>query len=295
MAVTSEIDGSADASGANFAELRSPSFFRVVPVTVVKDIRLNLRYMPDLAGRIAEIAIRVLFFWIFANAISIRADYSPLGQAITGRDLVVYFQGALALFVFNNVALSAPVNAVNRDLYNGTLEYLFICPSSRYAYFVGTVAASAIVSLSVFVPVFLILVWSSGTGLIDVVMILCVCLLVLCTIVAFGILIALMAILWRQVGFITSVLAILFEMLSGAYFPISVLPRQLQDLALLLPYTWGYDLIRYYSFRGRWTPLFPVAVEWAALVAFAIVFAWISRVLLKMAEHAAKRAGFNVI
>jgi ABC-2 type transport system permease protein len=285
----------ADLPGLNFHPPPVASFLRVVQVTTIKDIRLNLRYLPDLAGRFAEIAIRVLFFWIFASAISIRADVSPLGQAITGHDLVIYFQGALALFVFNGVALSAPVNAVSRDLYNGTLEYLFLSPSSRYAYFVGTVTASAIISLSVFVPVFSILVWASGTSLIDVMLVLGVCVMVLATIIAFGILIALTAILWRQVGFITSVLSILFEMLSGAYFPVSAFPRSLQYLSLLLPYTWGYDLIRYYSFGGRWKPMFPVPLEWAVLAAFAVAFAKISYELLKTAERLTKKRGLNII
>jgi ABC-2 type transport system permease protein len=266
-----------------------------VRATIAKDILIAGRYRPDLAARFADLSIRILFFWMFSRLISINAASSPLGHAITGRELMVYFQGALTLFVFTSTALSAPVNSVSRDLYNGTLEYLYSGPSPRYAYFVGTVLASAILSQVVFLPVFAILVAMSKPSLLDTVLMLAACGMVLATVIALGVILALLALLWRQVASIASALSIMFEMLSGAYVPVTGFPDGLYYVALVLPYTWGYDLIRYYSFDRRWETMFPVAIEWSVLAAFALIFTAISRVLLKSTERVAKRKGLHLL
>ena len=52
----------------------------------------------------------------------------------------------LLLLVFNGPTLWGPIQAVTSDLYNGTLEYLYSNPGSRYAYYVGTVLTEVITS-----------------------------------------------------------------------------------------------------------------------------------------------------
>jgi ABC-2 type transport system permease protein len=66
-------------------------------------------------------------------------------------------------------------------------------------------------------------------------------------------------------------------------------------MAYFLPHTWGYDLIRYYSFGGNWQTILPVWQEWAIIGLFAIGFTLISRYLLGKAEQLAKRSGLHVI
>ena len=192
-------------------------------------------------------------------------------------------------------ALTAPVNAVTTDLLNGTLEYLFSCPSSRYAYFVGTVLASALVNAVIFAPLYVVLVVLAATSVMNTLLILLVCALVVLTVLAFGIMLGVVALLWRQVASIGQVLGILFEMLAGAYFPVVAFPVVLQVLAGFLPYTWGYDLIRFYSFDGRWDTLLPVWLEWTLLVVHGVAYLLLSRVLLRRAEARAKRSGLHLI
>jgi ABC-2 type transport system permease protein len=126
-------------------------------------------------------------------------------------------------------------------------------------------------------------------------MMLLACVVVLVALTAMGIMIALLALVWRQVGSVASVLGILFEMLAGAYLPISVFPAPLRALSYLLPYTWGYDLVRFYSFDGQWKTILPVQWEWVTIFGFAVVFTLVSRFLLTRAESLAKRSGLNVI
>lgn len=273
---------------------RTPSPWQVLLSTVIKDLQIARRYLPNLLGTFVELGIRLAFFLLLASVVTMDGR-TNLGVPLEGRNMFIFFQGALLLFVFIRATLGGPLEAITNDLYNGTLEYLYSNPISRYAYYVGTVVAKVIVSSVVFLPLYLFLVIYSQASLLNVGLMLLASMVVLVALTALGILIALLALLWRQVGALVAVLSILFEMLSGAYVPITAYPRAAQILAYLLPYTWGYDIIRYYSFNGRWQPLLPIWQEWLILVTFAVVFTLLSRALLARAEQRAKVVGLHVI
>ncbi|MBV7339078.1 ABC transporter permease [Chloroflexi bacterium TSY] len=272
----------------------TPSPWLVVISTVIKDLQIARRYLPNLVGTFVELGIRLAFFFLLTSVATMDGD-TDLGVHLSGSNLFIFIQGALLLFVFIRATLNGPLEAITNDLYNGTLEYLYSNPTSRYAYYVGTVIAKIVVGSIVFLPLYLFLVLYAQTSLVNVGMMLLASLFVLVALTAMGILIALLALLWRQVGALVAVLSILFEMLSGAYIPLSVYPKAAQVVAYFLPYTWGYDLIRYYSFNGAWKPILPIWQEWIVLLFFAVVFTLLSRYLLVQAEIKAKQRGLHVI
>jgi ABC-2 type transport system permease protein len=268
--------------------------WKVTAATTLKGLQISMRYLPNLMGSLVEMAVRAAFFLLMSNSISLGSK-DAFGIDIHGRSLFIFFLGSLVLFVFTRSTLWGPINAVTNDLYNGTLEYLYSNPCSRYAYYVGSVLSEVAVSQVVFIPLFALLAIYSGASWGNLAMMLLACIVVLVALTAMGIMIALLALVWRQVGSVASVLGILFEMLAGAYLPISAFPAPLRALAYLLPYTWGYDLVRFYSFGGQWKTILPVQWEWAVILVFAVVFTLASRYLLGKAEALAKRSGLNVI
>ena len=271
---------------------RSTSSWITMTATVVKGLRISTRYLPNLIGNIVQLAIRVAFFLLLSSSITVQ---NSQGEALSGRELFVFFQGGLLLLVFSGPTLWGPINAVTTDLYNGTLEFLYSNPCSRYAYYVGTVISDVIISLIVFIPMYILLIIASGASAGSMIMVLLVSLVVMVALTAMGIMIALLALLWRQVGSLAQVLGISFEMLAGAYLPISAFPQPIQYFAYLLPYTWGYDLIRYYSFEGSWQTILPVWQEWVILIVYAGIYTVLSRYLLRRAEQLAKKNGLHVI
>ena len=273
---------------------RPTSPFSTAGATLIKNLQISFRYLPNLAGTFVEMAVRAAFFFLMSNAVALSGSQTA-GITLSGKNLFIFFLGSLILFIFTRSTLWGPINAVTTDLYNGTLEYLYSNPSSRYAYYVGTVLSEVTTSLVVFLPIFFLLVVVTRVALASLLLILLACVTVLTALTAMGIMIALLALIWRQVGSVASVLGILFEFLAGAYLPVSVFPQALQYLAYVLPFTWGYDLIRYYSFAGIWKPILPVPTEWTILIAMAIIFTLISRYLLHKAELLAKRSGLHVI
>jgi ABC-2 type transport system permease protein len=273
---------------------RPTSAWHIVKATVSKELQSATRYIPNLIGSLAHQAVSVFFFLLLSSAISIQG-IDVAGRPLAGRDLFISFQGGLLLTVFTGVTLWGPINAVRNDLYNGTLEFLYSNPGSRYAYYVGNVLAKVMINMVLFLPLYVVLALYSRASLPDLLLVLLVCTAILIALTAMGVMIALLALLWRQVDSIAQVLGIMFEMIGGAYLPVNAFPGFVRYLAYPLPHTWGYDLIRYYSFGGNWQTLLPVWQEWIIIIAFAVGFTLASRHLLGKAEHLAKKSGLHVI
>lgn len=273
---------------------RPTSAWRIAQATMVKELRIATRYIPNLIGQFANMGIRIAFFMLLSAAITIQ-DAGIAGQALAGRDLFLMFQGGLLLMVFISPTLWGPMYAVRNDLYNGTLEFLYSNPGSRYAYYVGSVLAKIVINMVLFLPLYIFLIIYSRASVLDMLMVLLACAAILVALLAMGIMVALLALLWRQIDSVVQVVGILSEMLAGAYLPVTAFPHFVQYLAYFLPHTWGYDLIRYYSFGGNWQTILPVWQEWSIIALYAIGFTLTSRYLLGKAEQLAKRRGLHII
>jgi len=261
-----------------------------VSATVHKELLIIRRYLPNLLGTLLQIGLRVGFFLFLSGIISYTGAYS-----LAGKDLFIFIACSFLLFVFLSTVLWAPLNTVTQDLYNGTLEYLYTLPGSRYAYFVGTVLAGSLINMVFFVPLFLFLAFYSGTQVLYLLLVLLVCAVGLLTTIALGILISLLGLLWKQIYSIVGMLAMSFEFLAGAYAPISQYPLVVKYPAFLLPYTWGYDLIRYYMFEGKWVTICPLWTEWAIFGSMAVLYLAVSRWLLSRIGRRIKNSGLHLL
>jgi ABC-2 type transport system permease protein len=265
-------------------------FLLVVSETVKKQLTLRFRYKANMVGEAFGVMLQVAIFAAMAGAVTLVGVNS-----LEGNDVFIFFLASLILIVFSTVALSAPLNAVIQDLHNGTLEYLFSTPISRFAYFVGTAISEAISKSIFFLPMLLVLILISGVNFYTGLMILAVCITVIVGLIAFGVLVALMGVMWKQVSAIAALLFTFFEFICGAYFPVTSMPIVFQVIAYGLPHTWGYDLIRYYSFQGTWTPIVPIQFEWLMLFVYATIYIVLASKLLRIVEQRAKRTGLHLI
>jgi ABC-2 type transport system permease protein len=273
---------------------RPVPFVHVLAATTARNLRVARRYVPQLAGRWAQLGLRVAFFLLMASAVAVRSPV-PGAPALAGRDLFAFFLAGLLLVVFIRPSLWAPMDAAAGDLQSGTLEYLFATPGSRYGYFAGAVLAELALGLLGFLPLLGLLLWTARPSLAAVAGLLGVCALMMAALTAMGVMVALLAVLWRQAGSVAEILAVFFEMLSGAYLPVSAFPGPLRAVAFALPYTWGYDLVRHYALGERWRTLLPVEQEWAMIAAHAAVYTVLSLFLLARAERRAKQVGLHVL
>ncbi len=184
---------------------------------------------------------------------------------------------------------------IQTDLMNGTLEAIYANPSPRYAYFMGSVIAQAIISTFFFIPIFVTVIYIGGVTSFNVGMLIVAVLITIASLSFFGVIIALSAIMWKQVNSIINLLGTLFTFVSGMFMPISSFPKALQYFSYLFPYTWAIDLMRYYSFNNNWIPIYPIWIVWSVLIFTSMFYFLLSVKLLKKVESHAKKQGLHIL
>jgi ABC-2 type transport system permease protein len=196
--------------------------------------------------------------------------------------------------MFQNTALYVPVNSTKRDLYNGTLEYVYSGPNSRFAYLLGSTVADSIVRLIYVIPMILVFfIYTRVT--VNVVGVLAVMVIFVITVAFIGVLISLTAIMWKQVNNFIAILGILLQFVGGAFLPIQTFPVYVQWIAFLLPFTYAYDLVRYYAFGGNYQTILPLELEWLLLFVNLFLYYFLAKVMLKKVEYYAKNNGLHII
>ncbi len=266
------------------------SFFHVVKASFLKEFQITLRYRANLIANQIQSLMFIGMFALMATAFAFNTE-TPLSFEQT----IVFFLSGLIIVFFDGVALWKPINSVNRDLYNGTLEYLFFNPHSRVAYFIGNILTSATFASIFMVPLMVALVWLSGLNFVSFLYVLAAIILTVSVLVAFGVMISLMAIMYKQTSNLAGILNTLFTFLSGFLFPISILPEPILGISLLLPYTYGIDLIRHYTLGSAWETFLPLNMTWGLLGGFAVIYWIIALFLLKRVEIFAKQQGLHLI
>ncbi|RMG28591.1 MAG: ABC transporter permease [Methanobacteriota archaeon] len=266
------------------------SFFHVVKASFLKEFHITLRYRANLIANQIQSLMFIGMFALMATAFAFNTE-TPLSFEQT----IVFFLSGLIIVFFDGVALWKPINSVNRDLYNGTLEYLFFNPHSRVAYFIGNILTSATFASIFMVPLMVALVWLSGLNFVSFLYVLAAIILTVSVLVAFGVMISLMAIMYKQTSNLAGILNTLFTFLSGFLFPISILPEPILGISLLLPYTYGIDLIRHYTLGSAWETFLPLNMTWGLLGGFAVIYWIIALFLLKRVEIFAKQQGLHLI
>jgi ABC-2 type transport system permease protein len=109
---------------------------------------------------------------------------------------------------------------------------------------------------------------------------------------ALGMTLASLFLLWgREAWHMANALIEPVYFLSGLYFPIRALGVFGAVTAAIIPLTLGVDALRQVLLGPGAHGLIPVRYELLALVAFAALFLWLSRVALRYLEDLAKHEG----
>lgn len=269
--------------------LTSSTFFDLIKATISKEFTIFKRYKANMIGGFVEVTIIVLVFWLIASITSFRAVTLNQDQRF------IFYYIAILFILFSNSALWKPLRTIRQDLYNGTLEYFYSTNASRYGYFIGVIVADILFRLIYLIPMLIILYFMIDVTIIFLIQGLAVILLAVTILIGVGVIISTAAIKWKEVSAIAGILNMLFDFFAGAYFPLISLPKVVQYFALLLPHTYLYDLLRYYSLDGKWPTLLPVYLEWIIISIYFIGLVLLTRFLVKLVEKHAKEEGLHLI
>jgi len=168
-------------------------------------------------------------------------------QQITGyADYVTFAVLGFMVLGFGLTFLSGFVWSVVDELYAGTLEYSFAAPMRRITFFMGNVLTRLFLSflyMSVYVPIF-ILLFDARFNFLNFVKALPFLLIGAVGMIGLGMAAAGLVLYLKDPGPFITILEMLVFALSGAMYPISILPMGLQVLAKALPYAPTSEAVR---------------------------------------------------
>ncbi|MGH2417582.1 MAG: ABC transporter permease [Candidatus Limnocylindria bacterium] len=250
-----------------------------------KELRITLRYRLNAVNRVVQPIYQVLIPGILLGAtFAVGGEAVGLAESAGTTDIVGYlFLGMLALTLasagFWDVAFS-----VKTELDAGTLEPAWLTPTRRETFVIGqTLAGMALATVTTAV-LLVVGVLVFGASLVPQLAIaIPVLALTSVGVLGIGYLVAAIVLRMRDANFFVDAADFLFVALSGAAFPIIVLPDLVRWLAYLLPTTHALDLVRVAVLDTR--PLLPASVEWVMLAVTSLALVWIGRRTWLATEH----------
>lgn len=266
---------------------------RAFAATVRKELRTARRYPTQWLG---------LIFW----PVLLPASYVLMGQAFSGSDArsiaafaersgTVEVAGFVfvgyAMYMWLSTILWGPGTALRTEQMRGSLEAVFLTPTSRLVALFGPPAAAlpTLVITFVVMGVAMWVLFGVALPLDGVLRSLVVIALALPAMYAIGTLFAAGVLRFGEIGPIVQLVRGLFVLACGITFPVLMLPGWAQAVASVLPPTYIVQDIRAVLLRGL--GLGDVAGDLAITLGLTVAFAALAIVTFRVLERGARRSG----
>lgn len=276
---------------------------RVIAKGVWRDLITYSRYPAFFLGIALDMISMTIGFLVIGGGY----QFNPAVLNVTGLtdlDVFLFMMTGTVLTVFSSIATWGPLNRIENDIHYGTLEAVFVTPTSRIGYLLSTTLSRAIISFIFFIPIYIITLLTAGAlgnpriiGLTLLAIIITVI-----SNISVGLTFGMLAILFRQTRILVSVINMLIQFLCGAYIPVQgfaiihpVIGKILQYIAMCFPFTYCFDLLRFFLLGGRYVTLLPIWLEFVLIFASTIFYVIIAKLLLIPIERKAKKEGLSIL
>jgi len=242
------------------------------------------------------LSIIMSFVWSLGLLIfTLIADASVLRDSIGTANYFSFMLIGIAFQSYYGSALWGSPNEIQNELTTGQIEYTFASPVSRYSYMLSYAFSDALVA-TVFslLPMFAIGTLFTGVvpSLSGVFMTLVVLLLTFLVFCQIGVLNSCVLLVFRNISAFMGVMNFLFQIASGMFVPIQLMPNELKVLSSAIPLTHGIDLVRHFLIGS--TTIWSVELEIGALVFFLIAFTILAKLAVAYVERKAKTVGLSL-
>ena len=234
-----------------------------------------------------------------ANALSItfigRASAAITGKTFSQAELdrtILYLLVGTLVWHYLSVVFDNISEMIAWERWEGTIEYTFMAPVSRLTHMLGQTAFALVYGLlhTVVILFAVVLFFNLNLGHADVASGLVVLAMGSLSFIGFGIMAAVMPLLFPERGAqMTHVIQAVVLLVSGVYYPISVLPGWMQSIARISPATYVLAGMRSALLEGK-----PLAQLWGQvipLLGMGVVALPLGVHIFTRAERYAKRTG----
>jgi ABC-2 type transport system permease protein len=246
------------------------SILRAVYAVAAKDWRQYWRYPLNAVSSVLQPIVWLTPVYFMGQAFSVNGK--ALGfEAYSGTaDYISFILIGTALSSFINAVFWGMGYALKNDMDAGVLESNWLAPIPRSVLLIGHTITNLIVTAitAVIMLIFGALLFGfEVTGSVLAALIATVPMLI--GLYGFGFLFAAIVMVMREANTLVDVSSFLVQIFSGANFPVTVLPKWLLPVALLLPLTYGFDAVR--GILLGTTTLLPIAIEVVLMIVFMVI------------------------
>lgn len=208
--------------------------------------------------------------------------------------LILYLLIGTSVWTYLSVTFDGVTDIINMERWEGTIEYTFMAPISRFTHMVGS-CMYAVVHGMLFTFIQLIVVsafFNLDLGHANYLTAVFMLLLGSVSFIGFGIATAVLPLLYTEKGMQMSfIVRSIILLVSGVYYPISVLPVWMQAIARISPATYVLNGLRAAIVDGKpiwspeiWSNTWPLLITGVVSVPLGIF-------IFGIAEKYAKRTG----
>jgi ABC-2 type transport system permease protein len=237
-----------------------------------------------------------VLFGVAMLTLALAFDPDLLEELLGTRNWAAFMILGLVYQVWQGVALWRTAGMFRDELNSGQIDYTFTCPFSRYLYLLSNIAALAVIEAIGFFPMFAVaLALTRATVKIDQLLLgFAATALSVAALAQMGTFFAGLVLRYREVNAVFSLLNFAFQMMTGMFVPLQVLPAAVRVVGIaLLPQSFGIDLLRHYVMDTR--TVIGVPYEWAILTAQFVVFGIFATLSVKHLERSAREEGLHYL
>jgi ABC-2 type transport system permease protein len=249
------------------------SHLRALFAIVHKDWKQYWRYPLNAVSTVFQPVIWLAPVYFMGKAFSVNGRALGFAQYSGTSDFMSFIILGAVLGNFINAVFWGMGYALKNDMDSGVMESNWLTPIPRLLILVGrsltNLFVTAITSLGMLVVCGLIFgfhptgdVWSAVLAIIPM----------LIGLYGFGFAFAALVLLMREANMMVDMSAFLVQIFSGTDFPVTVLPKWLLPIALILPLTYGIDAAR--GLLLKTDTLLSIEMEIVLLIVFMFVMLW---------------------
>jgi ABC-2 type transport system permease protein len=264
-------------------ELRNEA--RAAVAIARKELRIFLRYRLNAVNHVLQPLYQILIPGILLGAtFAVAGEAVGFADTAGTTDVVSYlFLGMLAL-TLTSAGFWGVAYSLKMELDAGTLEPAWLTPTRRETFVIGLTLAGVVTATATTILLVAVGVWLFGAEMAPRIGIaLPILALTAVGILGIGYLVGAIVLRMKEGNFFVDATDFIFVGLSGAAFPILVLPEAVRWISYLLPTTHALDLMRVASLGTP--PLLPIPLEWLMLAVTSVAFLLLGRWAWLSTEH----------
>ncbi len=266
------------------------SHLRALFAIAHKDWKQYWRYPLNALSTVFQPVIWLAPVYFMGKAFSVNGQALGFAQYSGTTDFMSFIILGAVLGNFINAVFWGMGYAMKNDMDAGVMESNWLTPVPRLLILVGrsvtNLFVTAVTSLGMLIVCGLIFgfhpsgdVWSAVLAVIPM----------LIGLYGFGFAFAALVLIVREANTMVDMSAFLVQIFSGTDFPITVLPKWLLPIALILPLTYGIDAAR--GILLKTNTLLAIGVEIILLIVFMFVMLWFGSWIFARLERRVRRLG----